>query len=364
MRIIFWSSTFWPHIGGVEVLGTRLVGALRDRGHEVVVLARRDTPDLPAADQHAGVRIVRHPFRQALERADMGQVATGRRLLARLVAEVEPDVLHVFHPGPDLLYRSALGRLPMVVSLHQSYPDIVLEQEDGAVVRTLREAASIIPCSAAVERDLLAARPELAGKATTLPNRIPASRVAGSPLPENPVVLFVGRAVPQKGFDLGLRAFRRVLDRVPVARLVVAGDGPERRRLVDQARTLGLDGAVDFRGWVLPDEVPHTINESTVVAMPSRFEPFGLVALQAAQLGRPVVGFAVDGLAEAVADGETGLLVEPGDVAGLGAALVDLLTDPARAASLGEAGSKRFGPEEWPAYVSAHEALYAQALRR
>jgi glycogen synthase len=362
MRILLWSSTFWPHIGGVEVLGARFVAALRERGHEVVVLARRDTDDLPAYGALDGAQIVRHRFRQPLERGDVEGIVAARRAVRELRSRFAPDVVHLYHLGPDVLFHELTRDAhpaPTVVTLHQPFTGELL-RSDVALGRALRDADWIAACSASV---LSAARrqiPAIGARSSVVLNRLPPPGVQSKPLPtEPPAVLLVGRIVPQKGFDLGIEAFARVREQRPECRLVIAGDGVERHALEHKAEALGLNGAVEFTGWIHPRDVPALINRATVVAMPSRFEPFGLVALEAAQMRRPVVGFAVDGLAEAVAHGETGILVEPGHVDALASAILSLIDQPALAETLGDAGwaraSRRTG---WNTHVEAYERIY------
>ena len=191
--------------------------------------------------------------------------------------------------------------------------------------------------------------------------------VAPAPLPfAPPTLLCLGRVVDDKGFDLAIRALAEIRRRVPAARLVVAGDGPARTALAHEAATLGLADAVEFTGWVRPDEVPSLLNRATVVLVPSRWqEAFGLVALQAAQMARPVVATDVGGLPEVVLDGSTGLIVPPESPAAIAEAVSALLEDPARARALGLAARARaertFG---FASFVGAHERLYARVTGR
>ena len=91
-----------------------------------------------------------------------------------------------------------------------------------------------------------------------------------------------------KGFDLALRAFAALASRHPQARIVIAGDGPERAVLATLAHALGIAERVDILGWVHPDGVAALIDAATIVVIPSRREPAGLVPLEAALRGRPV----------------------------------------------------------------------------
>ena len=176
-----------------------------------------------------------------------------------------------------------------------------------------------------------------------IPNALPWPDLPPTDLPLTPpVLLCIGRLTSDKGFDLAVRMFARLRDRGVVAKLVVAGDGPEKSRLEALARGLGLAGHVDFPGWVAPDHVGSMINTSTVVVMPSRWpEPFGLVALQAAQMGRPVVACGVGGLPEVVDHERTGLLVAADDEQAMADAIERLLSDASSVKRMGERARQR-----------------------
>jgi glycosyltransferase involved in cell wall biosynthesis len=160
---------------------------------------------------------------------------------------------------------------------------------------------------------------------------------------EPPHVLYVGRLSEEKG----------VLELVDACRglpLVVLGDGPLRAR---------VPGAL---GFVPPAELGPYFERAAVVAAPSRREGYGVAAREAMAWGRPVVATAVGGLVDAVEDDVTGVLVAPGDVAALRAALVALLDDPERRARLGAAGRERVSTLE--AAADATVELYESVVRR
>jgi glycosyltransferase involved in cell wall biosynthesis len=151
--------------------------------------------------------------------------------------------------------------------------------------------------------------------------------------------LCVGRLIPIKGHVVLLRAFRRVLDERPDARLDIAGRGPLEHGLKDLARGLGLDGAVRFLGHVTP--IQRAVEDSFAVVVPSLGEGFGMVALEAMERARPVIAAAIGGLEDLVRDGETGLLVAPGDAEPLADAMLRLAADPPRAAAFGLEARRR-----------------------
>jgi glycogen(starch) synthase len=180
------------------------------------------------------------------------------------------------------------------------------------------------------------------------------------PLPNDlPRLLCLGRLAAQKGFDLAITALASIAGRFPNARLIIAGDGPERPALERQVAGLGLADSVDFTGWVSPDEVLTLINRATMVVMPSRWEGLPSVVLQAAMMARPVVATRVSGLSEVVVHQKTGLLVEPEDLNGLAEAIAWLLDRPETAARMGQAGRRRVQEEfSWARCVDAYDALW------
>jgi glycosyltransferase involved in cell wall biosynthesis len=157
--------------------------------------------------------------------------------------------------------------------------------------------------------------------------------------PGAPLIGAVGRLVRQKGFEVLIEAMPAVLARVPGARLVVVGEGPERARLARLARERGVGAAVTFAGF-RPD-APRLLAALDVLVLPSRREGSPLVTLEAMARGVPVVASDIDGIAEQVTDGVDGLVVPAGDAAALAAAVVRVLGDRTLAGRLGEAGRRR-----------------------
>jgi glycosyltransferase involved in cell wall biosynthesis len=149
---------------------------------------------------------------------------------------------------------------------------------------------------------------------------------------ERPVVLTVARLDKQKGLDCLLEAAALV----PEARFVLAGDGPERARLVAQAHALGLNDQVVFLGY--RRDIPELLASCDLFVLPSLFEGLPLSILEAMAAGKPVIASAINGTDEAVFHGKTGLLVPPGDAAALSQAIRTLLFDPALAQRLVTAG--------------------------
>ncbi len=178
---------------------------------------------------------------------------------------------------------------------------------------------------------------------------------------ETPLVGIVCRLVEQKGVVYGLRAFHKVATE-SAAHLVIAGDGPLRAALEAEARTLGIAERVHFLGW--RKDVPHLMAALDVFLLPSLWEGFGLVLLEAMAQQTPIVASAVSAIPEIVIDGQTGLLAPPRDMDALAGALRTLLDDIPLARHLGLMGQERleatFAAE---AMIEATHGLYCDLLK-
>ncbi|MBC7790577.1 MAG: glycosyltransferase family 4 protein [Anaerolineae bacterium] len=156
-------------------------------------------------------------------------------------------------------------------------------------------------------------------------------------LSPSPTVSFAGRLVPEKGVDVLLHAFVRIAHELPEARLIIAGDGPQRDAMQRLMAELGLESRVTMTGYLPREVLEQTCEAAWVQAVPSRWaEPFGVVAVESMMRGRAVVGTMGGGLSEIIREGETGYLVPPGDVQSLGEALLTVLRDRAVAERMGE----------------------------
>jgi phosphatidylinositol alpha-1,6-mannosyltransferase len=157
-------------------------------------------------------------------------------------------------------------------------------------------------------------------------------------------LLIAGRMDPReryKGHDQLLEALTAFSD----ARLVVAGDGDDRRRLEEKANALGIGERTTFTGFVSEATLAELYRRCAAFVMPSRGEGFGLVYLEAMRAGKPVLAARGSAAAEIVIDGATGLLVDPDDREELRTAVDRLLGYPGEARRMGEAGSERWQRE-------------------
>jgi glycosyltransferase involved in cell wall biosynthesis len=174
-------------------------------------------------------------------------------------------------------------------------------------------------------------------------------------------VLYLGRMEWRpKGLDLLLETFGK-LSAGTDARLVLAGDGPDRGRVSDAVRRTGLEERVDLVGRVSGRAKWQLLSSATVVAIPSRHESFGLVAAEATAAGTPVVAFDLPALREILAE-SGGLLVPPYDTDAFATALCRVITDPVLRTTLAEQGPCRAQRYDWDHAAQAHERFYEAAV--
>jgi glycosyltransferase involved in cell wall biosynthesis len=317
--------------GGGEVQVLALARALRARGHDVR-LAVDPAGRLAAAAGAAGLSTCALRVRNHLD------VAAGLRLwrLAR-----GADVVHFHTARAHALAPFVGGARRRVVTRRMDYVPV-----GGPYVRFLynRAVDVVIAISEGVRAALLSAGVE-AGRVRVVPSGIEPDALAPPPgaretlraawgvPPDAVLVLALGALEQRKGHAVLLAAAAHT----PGLHYVFCGEGRERAALGRAAARLGH--AVRFVGF--RDDVAACLAAADVVALPSLQEGLGVAALEAMAVGLPVVASRVGGLAEAVVDEVTGLLVPPGDAAALGRALGRLGTDPALRARLGAAGRAR-----------------------
>jgi glycosyltransferase involved in cell wall biosynthesis len=364
-------------VGGVEELTRRLALEYRRQGHTVLVVTARWPRDLPAREVRDGIAVRRIDYVMP-NRHLAGLIRFGlcfpRRLaaLARLIAQFQPDVVHIQCVSAQGLYIGLLKHLQgfrLVVTLQgERRMDATQVYQRSKVMepllaRLLRTADFVTACSRATLADVADLWPAGPNSAV-VPNGISLAEFdeapAGPIVTCRPFLFATGRQVHNKGFDVLIDAFRLVAARHPALDLVIGGDGPEHAALRRQAAGYGLSERVHLPGLLDRAQTVTYFRQCRVFVLPSRYEPFGIVNLEAMAAGKAVIATDVGGVAEVVRSGETGLLVAPQDnPAALAAACMDLLADPARTAALGAAGRREAARYDWPRIAGRYLDLYS-----
>lgn len=263
------------------------------------------------------------------------------RLLRRAMKEIAPDVVFSFLSRTNVLSLIAARGLGVeVVVSERNNP---ARQEIGPVWRLLRaklypSAFGLVTMTPGALRYFPA---RMRKRSWVIPNPVD--------LPENGerqragnTLAAVGRLVPQKGFDLLLRAFARVSHEFPNWNLVIWGEGPERAALEAERTRLGLDQRVDMPGVTARPGI--WVDTADVFVLSSRFEGWGIVLLEAMAAGLPVISFDCQfGPREMIENGEDGILVEPENVDALAEALRRVLGDEKLRTRLGKAAGSSAG---------------------
>lgn len=370
-RLFYWAEVLWPSIGGIETFSHALLPRLAARGYDIHVLTGDADGALPDHEDMDGIVIRRLPLRAAMSRGDPGLLMENLRKVRALKQRIAPDIVHLNFSGPMALYHLKTAQAAparTVTTLHG--PVSGLRGGAGTLLGDIFDRSDwVVAHSQAVLEDARMAAPAVAGRSSLIHYGVEAPRADPAPVTAShdaPHLLCAGRLVPEKGMDLAVAAFAAILRHFPSARMTMAGDGPEREALEQQARSLGVAESIDFIGWVQPDDMPALMARATLVIMPSRWqEPFGLVAVEAALQSKPMLAAAVGGLREAVEDGVTGRLVPGDDAAALAEAAIAMLSDPAGLAAMGLRGRDRaqrlFGMDT---VVDALDRLYRRIAAR
>jgi glycogen(starch) synthase len=397
VRVLIVSWEYPPVIVGglgrhVHALATELAAA----GHEVVVLSRRpagsDVATHPTTDDVVdGVRVLHvaeDPPHLELDRDLVAwTLAMGhgmlRAALTRLLPSWRPDVVHahdwlVAHPAIAL---ADVLEVPLVATIHATeagrysgwLSSPLSRQVHSAEWWLAQRADTVITCSAAMRAEVAELFDVDPGAIVVLHNgiaprrwranaaRVRAVRERYAP-GEAPVLLYFGRLEYEKGVHDLIAALPRIRRVHRGTRLLVAGTGTAHDQLVAAVETHRVRRNVTFTGHLPDPDLAALLRAVDAVVLPSRYEPFGIVALEAAAAGAPLVASTAGGLGEVVVDGETGVSFAPGDVAGLATAVGAVLADPAAAARRARAARKRLGSAfEWSRIAADTASVYAAA---
>jgi glycosyltransferase involved in cell wall biosynthesis len=389
MRILVLASTFprWPGDTTPPFVHRLSVGLLQ-RGHEIYVLAPHEA-GAAFSEVMDGLHV--HRFRYAPAGAESlayggGILENLRRdpmrwrqvplflsaqfvAMARVVMGEHIDAIHAHWAIPQGLVAAVghpvLNR-PVVLTAHGAD---VMAMTTGLRRRLLRLAAREATACTAVSSVLQRELKSVAGvDAAVIPMGVDTAVFVGANRhrrPRRPQVLFVGRLAEKKGVRYLINAWPLVQTSHPNAKLVIVGDGPERKGLEDLANGLRLTDAVEFVGGLPNDELPAYYAAADVLVAPSIVSRSGdteglpVVILEAAASGTPIVASNVGGIADAIEHERTGLLVEPASPAAIADAIKRLLDDRRLCTALVR-GARRAVVERysWDVVADQYDALF------
>ncbi|MBS1882769.1 MAG: glycosyltransferase family 4 protein [Actinobacteria bacterium] len=389
-RVLILSWEYPPLIeGGLARHVRKLSEALVELGVEVHVLTRGGE-ESPATECAGGVTI--HRIREPTRPTDLGEfVAWVERMNSDMLAagvelgdRLEFDLVH----GHDWLVANACDHLarrmsaPLVTTIHATeygrHQGWVTDHPQSYIHGVERwitnRSHRVITCSAYMREQVADIFGVAEGRIAVIPNGIdpldlprpgPAELArlrAEFAAPGERLVLLIGRLVYEKGFQLALEAMPKLIAAVPGTRFLVAGSGTHEEELKRQAEELGLMEHGTFLGWIGDDVLHILYGIADLTVVPSIYEPFGLVALEAMASGCPCIVADTGGLREVVPHEEAGLRFAARDPEALAEVAIRVLSDPELEARLIAEAKEHVRRFDWADVAAQTAAVYAEQV--
>ncbi|MEH1058446.1 glycosyltransferase family 4 protein [Micromonospora sp. CPCC 206171] len=391
-RVLILSWEYPPVlVGGLGRHVHALSVALAAAGHEVTVVTRH-AEGAPLEEYADGVRVLRaaeDPVTFPLATGSLlaWTMAFNHTLTRAALRATESGSYDVIHAHDWLVAHTAMTLrehldVPLVSTIHATeagrhqgwLPEEMNRTIHGVEHWLSNASARVIACSGYMRDQVTRLFEVPAGRVDAVPNGVDdrawharpravasaRARFAG----DGPLVGYAGRLVYEKGVQHLVHAVPHLRRRHPGLRVVIAGDGPYREELVDQTRRLDLGDTVRFAGFMDATQLPAVLAATDATVVPSLYEPFGMVALEAAAAGAPLAVASTGGLAEIVEPGVTGVTFPHSDPDALAGAVDQLLRDEVFARRVARRArtmvSRRYG---WATIAARTADSYAAARR-
>lgn len=414
MRIAVTSDLYYPMSNGVAVFAHNLAKGLARQGHDVMVICPSFTGKKHRTRKDGVTTVYMRSVRFPFYPDQINAVPEGKKILNKLPVPrlayrhglwitVDPypelkKALNKFHP--DVIHNQTAEMIaiaaqryakkndvPMVSTGH-AYPDNLTSQ-----VKLLRPIKKPLDAMIRMYMASFLKHSEYATMPTemAIDDLVPKNRrrfnVTVEPLsngvdlakfnpgrasarvlrryhlkPGVPRVLYVGRVDPEKSISNVVTAFAGVLEKIPEAELVIVGDGTDRRHLIDLAKSLGIEKNVKFPGRIMPPDVIDIYNSATVFATASETETQGIVLIEAAATGLPLVAVDAGAVRELCQNKKNGVLCKPRDIEEMTGALVKILQDKELQKKYGRASLEIAKKHDLNHTLKRFVEIYAEAI--
>lgn len=414
MKIAITSDLYYPMTNGVAVFAHNLAKGLAKQGHEVLVICPsfKGKPHRVKKDGVTTVylRSIRFPFYPD----QINDVPDGKEFLGLplprlayrhgLWITVDPyqaikKTLNKFHPDVIHLQTAEMVAIatrryakkydvPLVSTCH-AYPDNLtsqlkvlkpLKRPLDAVLRTYMASFlkhseyATMPTEMAIDDLVPKKRKRFNVTVEPLSNGVDLSKFGPKKAPvriyrkyhlpqDKPIVLYVGRVDPEKSISNIVTAFAGVLEKVPEAILAIVGDGTDRRHLQDLAQALGIDKSVKFLGRIMPPDVMEIYRTACLFVTASQTETQGIVLIEAAATGLPMVAVDAGAVRELCQNRKNGILCSPGDINALSQAVVKLLRNDKLREKYGQYSLEVAKKHDLNHTLQRFEEIYEEAIR-
>lgn len=376
MKIVIATAVYYPMINGVAVFSHNLAVGLASRGHEVLVICPSQTgknytkkedgvkvnylkstdikvyPDqinqVPPKKKFLGIKLPHLFYKKGFKVS-----AFPGKEIKKILDKFKPDVVHIQVSDPiglSVVSYAHKNNIPIVTTEHNQ-PEVLTEplRIPGVVKKPINSVLSAYFRSRQTKSDFVTMPTEQAifNLLEHYSLDVPVAAVSngvdlkhfkpGEPKSSiyqkyhisktAPIALYVGRLDPEKQVDLVIEAFSGARMEVPKAELIIVGDGVDKPRLEKLAQRLGISDSVKFLGRVLPPDLYELYRAGDVFITASEIETQGIVLIEAAATGLPLIAVDKGAVAEVCHDGENGFLCTPKNVAELKNALIKILTE-------------------------------------
>jgi glycogen(starch) synthase len=380
MRVLMLAWNFWPRTGGAAAHVDGLTRALGQAGHEVVVL----TVDHPGApnDQSTAfppggrLRVLRAntDLPWIPDEFHVAGAASAGHHVVQLATELggwEPEVVHVHDwemawAGNTLAARHDVALVTTFHTTTRGQHGGGLPPGEPSTIHAVESwlahsSRHVIAPSKFMAREIVSGFELPAERVHRIPNGIdPTWWSSGDhPADRAPLVFTWGRVQYEKGLQVLAQAMSVVRSRVPGVECVIAGRGSYLPELQSQIDIEGVSDIVSLVGFLPDEKLRDSVHRAGCVVIPSLYEPFGIVALEALAAGAPLIAARTGGLAELIDGTGAGMLFEPGNAAELAVCIETVLSDPDRADTMRRRGADLLaGRYSWAAIARATAAVY------
>lgn len=377
MRIVMFSNTYKPSTSGVVTSVALFRKGLMSARHEVHLIVPQYEDYIDSEPY-----IFRFPALDLSDRIDISLVLPFQPLIEPTVRGIMPDIIHSQHPlwmGDLAVAFAHEFRVPLIFTFHTRYDEyaqsyvpiaagLASKVAEEVVRRYMRQCTHIIAPTPAI-RDLILNEYHIDAPVSVVPSPVDLTRYEGKDsrrirqefgLDKYELLLYMGRVAKEKGLDLLVNAFAKVIAERPQARMLLVGDGPYRRVLESLVRRHGLSRKVIFTGVVPHEEIPDYAAAADLFVFSSVTDTQGLVLIEAMAAGVPVVAVEAPGPIDVLAKGG-GLLV-PAEEEAFVQAVLALLEDEKRREDMGEEAFRMAQPYAISETTNKMLAVYEDAI--